>query len=1185
MPTASTIPLSSSSSSQKEPSKTDNESDVELEGMELGGIEDAEDEPEESPSEEENDGKKDNDEEDTLLAKEEEDEMEEARKERMELMDLEKKKMAKQHKEEEDAHHRLEYLCAQSEVFAHFLAGSVAASGKTPANKTGSRGKKGRMTEAEEDAQLLKSAQSKRRTVRLDKQPSNLSPICKMHAYQLEGLNWLIKLHDHGINGILADEMGLGKTLQTISLLAYLRESRGVRGPHIIIVPKSVVGNWMREIKKWCPCIKACKMGGTKAERHKFIHEDLPLDPATKKRRFDVLVTSYEGILRERGPLAKVSWKYLIIDEAHRIKNEHSSLSKVVRMMETQFRVLITGTPLQNNLHELWALLNFLMPDIFGDAAQFDEWFSLSGEQGQHNVIRKLHTVLRPFMLRRVKKDVACGLPPKKETKLYIGLTDMQQEWYMRVLRKDAHELNSLGGPDRVRLLNVLMQLRKVCNHPYLFDGAEKGPPYSDGPHLWENSGKMLLLHKLLPKLKKNGSRVLIFTQMTRILDIMEDYLRLIGYEYCRIDGTTEGEKRDSQMDDFNAPGSSKFAFLLSTRAGGLGINLATADIVILFDSDWNPQVDLQAMDRAHRIGQTKPVQVFRFVTEGTVEEKIIEKADRKLFLDAAVIQQGRLAEKHSSVDKKDLMTMVRFGADQIISGKGGTYTDEDIDALIAKGEEKTNAMQAKLETDAQHNLANFSLLGENESEVDTFSFGGVNYREEKKGQGNFINLPQRERKRNYDVNEYFRETMQTGNIKAHAADAAAKKRKKGPHVQDFQLYDKERLDLFVYRERELAMRKETQLELIKQYRQRAQHAPSRQSRSDVGPGQSREDILKQAEEMERKLDEFNLTAEEQAEKEYLLAEGFPDWSKKDFKAFCSSLERHGRYNLPSIVNDVVTECAKDENEVKRYFVAFWTNYRRLSDWKKVIERIERGERKTLRLREIRDAITEKVERFLENMYHQFYPDAINGVKEDGTNSTDQSSSCQKAEEIPSPEELLNYTWPRMKFNYGPGLKGRCYGEEEDAFLLCMMHRHGYGAAERIRMEIRRAWQFRFDWFFKSRNAAELQKRCDVIIKLIEKENDELRRKEEKEEKERLQKEQAKETKAEECARAMNNGQPMMASNNNPPPQDYSSKPDVTMMEQKTAMNNGQPMMASNNNPPPQDYVTMMEQKTVPLSN
>ena len=334
------------------------------------------------------------------------------------------------------------------------------------------------MTEAEEDAQLLKTATSARRTVYLHTQPTILSEICTMHKYQLEGLNWMIKLHDHGINGILADEMGLGKTLQTISLLAYLREVRGVKGPHLVIVPKTVVGNWIKEFHRWCPSIKAVRMGGTREERNRARAEFLKPDATTGKYKFDALVCSYEAVLKEKGMLGRIPWKYLIIDEAHRIKvrslvmqsllhqflpsisfsciplvskNENSSLSKAVRLLSTEFRLLITGTPLQNNLHELWALLNFLLPEIFGDSEQFDEWFSMEGKEGQENVIRKLHTVLRPFMLRRVKKDVACALPPKKETKLFIGLTEMQQEWYVRVLRKDAHELNALGGPSASR--------------------------------------------------------------------------------------------------------------------------------------------------------------------------------------------------------------------------------------------------------------------------------------------------------------------------------------------------------------------------------------------------------------------------------------------------------------------------------------------------------------------------------------------------------------------------------------------------------------------------------------------------------------------------------------------------------------------------------------------------------------
>ena len=577
----------------------------------------------------------------------------------------------------------------------------------------------------------------------------------------------------------------------------------------------------------------------------------------------------------------------------------------------------------------------------------------------------------------------------------------------------------------------MMMQLRKVCNHPYLFDGAES-KPYKDGPHLWENSGKMMLLHKLLIKLKEKGSRVLVFCQMTRVLDILEDYMRFVGYDYCRIDGNTSGESRDSQMEDFNEEGSSKFAFLLSTRAGGLGINLATADIVILYDSDWNPQVDLQAMDRAHRIGQKKPVQVFRFITEGTIEEKIIERADRKLFLDAAVIQQGRLAEQHSStIDRGDLMKLVRFGADQILSRKGGTYTDEDIDALIAKGEERTSAQAAKLQTNAKHDLANFSLLGD-DGGMDTFSFDGKNYRESDKNVGNFINLPQRQRKRNYDVNEYFRDAMNQGGpssgMKAHAADAASKKRKKGPSLHDFQLFDRDRLAEIAALERRVAGEKEQHLRLISEMRANAKQSTT---------PESQQELLSTAEDMEKKLDDFTLPKEIEEERSRLVAEGFPDWTKKDYRSFTSSLEKHGRYDFKNVSKDVMDETGKELKEVQRYFVAFWTNYRRIQDWKKVIERVERGEKKILRLRQIRDSIQEKVERHIEDTFGKQFEGALLG-------------------EIPSSADLLNHSWSKMKISYPTGGRSRAYQEEEDAFLIFMMHRHGYGAAERIRLSIRR---------------------------------------------------------------------------------------------------------------------------------
>jgi len=387
--------------------------------------------------------------------------------------------------------------------------------------------------------------------------------------------------------------------------------------------------------------------------------------------------------------------------------------------------MLITGTPLQNNLRELWALLNFLLPEVFGTAERFEEWFG-SGEtaggadgEGEATTVSKLHKLLGPFLLRRLKADVEKGLPPKKETILKIGLTPMQRRYYAGLLQRDLDAVASAGsggGGDRSRLLNIVMQLRKCCNHPYLFQGAEPGPPFATGDHIVTNSGKMVLLDRLLPKLMKRGSRVLLFSQMTRLLDILEDYLAWRGYKYCRIDGGTSGEDREEMIDAYNKPGSDKFVFLLSTRAGGLGINLVTADTVILYDSDWNPQMDLQAMDRAHRIGQTREVQVFRFCTEGSVEEKVIEKAYKKLRLDALIVQQGRMAGATRGVARDELLNMVRYGAERIFkaneAGEGGgpaDLTDDDLEALLRKGESDTKALNERMQEFAR-GAVQFSL-------------------------------------------------------------------------------------------------------------------------------------------------------------------------------------------------------------------------------------------------------------------------------------------------------------------------------------------------------------------------------------------------------------------------------------------------------------------------------------------
>jgi SWI/SNF-related matrix-associated actin-dependent regulator of chromatin subfamily A member 5 len=718
-----------------------------------------------------------------------------------------------------DAQSKLEYLLKSAELFTHFVSPSTDKETSENKKKEGRPKGKHAMSDNEEKDEIQEEGGSSARpaAVRLTKQPSNIA-FGQMREYQLEGLNWLINLHDNNISGILADEMGLGKTLQSISLLAYLRESRNVQGPHLVLSPKSTIGNWAKEFQRWCPSLKVLKLqAADKEERLHMVKEEL------MSGKYDVIVTSFETLCIEHVAFNKFAWYYVIIDEAHRIKNENSVLAKRVRQVESQYRLLLTGTPLQNNLHELWALLNFLLPDIFSSSEDFDSWFSGGASKSDQatanatglkdqDVVRKLHALLRPFLLRRLKVDVEKALPPKTETKLFIGMSQLQKDLYKATLMKDATALNQIGGPDMSRLKNLLMQMRKVCNHPYLFDGIEPGPPYIDGPHIWESAGKMVLLEKLLPKLLQQNSRALIFTQMTRILDILEDFCRFKGYKYCRIDGNTPGEDRDRQMDEYNAPNSDKFIFMLSTRAGGLGINLYTADTVILYDSDWNPQADLQAMDRAHRIGQKKPVRVLRFITEGTVEEKIIERAERKLFLDAVVIQQGRLANAAQTLSKGELMSMVKFGADEIFKSSGSdgstnNITDADIDVLLAKGEERTKADSEKLKRDMAHTLSSFDNLldfsGKEEASLLYNPETAAEISAVDKGMtpiGSLVPMGARERKKiYYDEKKILGVKVRKGTGRGVV---------RAPVMYDWQFYEKAQIEAYVDKENQFVIQR-----------------------------------------------------------------------------------------------------------------------------------------------------------------------------------------------------------------------------------------------------------------------------------------------------------------------------------------------------------------------------------------
>lgn len=294
----------------------------------------------------------------------------------------------------------------------------------------------------------------------------------------------------------------------------------------------------------------------------------------------------------------------------------------------------------------------------------------------------------------------------------------------------------------------------------------------------------MVVLDKFLPKLQAMDSRVLIFSQMTRMLDILEDYCLWRGYSYCRIDGSTPHEDRQTQIDEFNAPESKKFLFMLSTRAGGLGINLATADIVIIYDSDWNPQMDLQAMDRAHRIGQKKQVRVFRFIHENSMEEKLVERAEIKLRLDKLVIQQGRLQDsKASTLGKDEMLSMIRHGANEVFKSKDQEISDHDIDDLIMQGEQRTEELNKKLEEMGESSLRQFTLDVPAES---IYQFEGEDYKEKQKAiVGNWIEPPKRERKANYAVDAYFREALRVSEPKAPKAPRPPKQ----PVVQDFQFF------------------------------------------------------------------------------------------------------------------------------------------------------------------------------------------------------------------------------------------------------------------------------------------------------------------------------------------------------------------------------------------------------------
>ena len=731
------------------------------------------------------------------------------------------------------------------------------------------KGSRSRAASKKDLAEKLSELPEKRLLQRVSQPPTVTGG--QLRPYQLDALNWLIQLFENGMNGILADQMGLGKTITTISLLAHLWYM-GIHGPFLVVAPVSTLSNWMNEFAKWTPTIPAVMYHGTKEERTALRQRIFAMEgrkaPASKRQRVSasgasngtgtgaVVVTSYEIAIKDNRFLMSHKWKYLVVDEAHRLKNFECKLICQLRQLHTESRLLLTGTPLQNSLTELWSLLNFLLPELFSDLASFKRWFDFTsvleangganvGEALHSELVEKLHKVLKPFLLRRLKQDVEASLPKKAEVVLYASQTPAQLAFYNAVK-------NRTFVCQGFSYNNLLMQLRKICNHPFLFPqeairkvfseaddenpsrGASPllgltpaispGYPTKDeaaaaaaepaegdtvtmtGMHLrhvkpqnysddlvveeeeegddgddvaviptiakpasstkpkaprsafnvfmaerwaayhlenaedkncagssknnvnpvtmaqlnsvfsrewrelppeekqryqekfleeqraceallWEESGaavepitvdrlvaasgKMQLVNQLLPVLKSQGHKVLMFSQMTKMLDLLETYVTLMGYRYSRIDGSMTQPERQHQIEAFNTD-PDVFLFLLSTRAGGQGINLSSADTVIIYDSDWNPQMDIQAQDRCHRIGQTKPVVVFRLITANSVDSRILKRARSKLFLERLVVGKGTFSRRTNTRltanDIRDLLSMNNKGEERPIT-------------------------------------------------------------------------------------------------------------------------------------------------------------------------------------------------------------------------------------------------------------------------------------------------------------------------------------------------------------------------------------------------------------------------------------------------------------------------------------------------------------------------------------
>ncbi|KKY13165.1 putative iswi chromatin-remodeling complex atpase isw2 [Diplodia seriata] len=651
----------------------------------------------------------------------------------------------------------------------------------------------------------------------LDEQPQGITATLK--PYQLSGLSFLAHMYDNGMPCMLGDEMGLGKTLQTLSLFQLLEERQTSRSaetrPYLVVCPLSVLNSWVNEARRWTPKLNVLCFHGPKAERDslkkvavgqrdRYGKETKRSKKRTGDRRsasnkiislddddddddddvYKIIITSYETFVSEQSWFKSAFvWRYIVLDEGHRIKNSKSNVSHALQNIRAEYRLILTGTPLQNDLHEMWCLLHWLLPDVFTQktADLFRESFHLGRGQIDTSVMDNARRILELLMLRRMKDSpgVDLNLPPKEEVLLYVPLTPLQRFWYLRLLTrsgealmadlfsdardkekealkqdlaeekkiKDLEEvkekmardtpvgsdvweetremmMQSLANErqeekkgDWTKLMNLVMQLRKCCSHPYLLPGVSP-EPYVLDDHITRASGKFIVLEKLVQDLiVKRGKKILIFSGFTNTLDLCEDLLAMLGgdgeaFRYLRFDGSTERARRNLDIRLFNERSSNYMAMLVSTRAGGLGINLTAATEAIFLDEDWNPQVTLQAEARAHRIGQTKPVTIYKLCTQGTVEEQMMGRIRKKLYLSAKITESMRSVHGNPSTKRKrkdtaaednkphldvsQLKTLVRRGA-QTLSHPEIDVTEMlswDLDTVLEKCRDKPSDPQ-----------------------------------------------------------------------------------------------------------------------------------------------------------------------------------------------------------------------------------------------------------------------------------------------------------------------------------------------------------------------------------------------------------------------------------------------------------------------------------------------------------